>query len=265
MLGDGGCGADCYGVDDGVGGMNERPILFNGDMVRAILDGTKTQTRRVVNPQPEHNQVYDYREKRIYDGHTRMWCYKSHIQKDNWQNCSDFMKPFCPYGKVGDQLWVRETHAFHEYSCDHPECGIIERWIEAVRYRADGVNIGAETIDNIDRLISNDSDHMTQKQINETSWRPSIFMPHWASRIQLEITGIRVERVRDITEEDAMDEGVKPVPLGEFDADDFPHRRIAEFSDLWDSINGKTRKGGTDISWSANPWVWVVEFKRIEK
>jgi len=200
------------------------------------------------------------------------WVVQSEACVESLRNKSEWRFLHCKF-QTGMKLWVRETHALEEDWCDHPECGIIEQWIESVRYRADGVNIGVETIDNTNRLVVNDSDHMTQKEIYETTWKPSIFMPRWASRIQLEITGLRVERVQEITNDDVWAEGISKEAYEEWLEDvqnvapssstfDSPK---SLFEQLWDSINGKPRKDGSDISWSANPWVWVVEFRRIKK
>ena len=176
--------------------MKERPILFSGPMVRAILDGRKTQTRRVVKPQP------DWIRPRVSDdGIAHGYC---------GSGPTDGIK--CPYGTVGDRLWVRESWA------KSGEVG------DATEYRADNPDpIGAK-------------------------WRPSIHMPRWASRIDLEITGIRVERLQEISERDAMAEGCE-----------YLTNSVARsnFVKLWISINGQD-------SWSANPWVWVIEFKRIK-
>ena len=183
--------------------MKERPILFNGEMVRAVLDGRKTATRRVVEPQPE-DVVRDNDDMLRFGDSMGALFYD--ICNTGWT---------CPYGAPGDRL-----------------C-----W---------------------------------------TSPKPSIHMPRWASRINLEVAGVRVERVQEITEEDAKAEGAEPSDFSRIDPDaDFlfdiypiierenPYR--TGFALLWDSINGKPRKDGTDISWAANPWVWVVEFKRIEE
>ena len=176
--------------------MKERPILFNGPMVRAILDGRKTQTRRVVKPQPEtkpHNGVDD----------------KWFSEYSDIKNLG-FLKHTCPFGQPGDRLWVRE--AFTEY----PQKGLL--------YKADGCN---------------------KKLGVWWGWRPSIHMPRRASRIKLEVTDVRVERLQNISEEDIYAEGI----------DTNSH----DFMELWDSINAKRGHG-----WDANPFVWVVEFRRVE-
>ena len=184
--------------------MKERPILFSTEMVKAILEGRKTQTRRVLRDTTEHRgEQYN----------------PAYIER--WKNDEGWAK-ICPYGKVGDRLWVRETF------CD--DC-IQDPVPHRVCYKANRENQPA-------------SDFCTK-------WKPSIFMPRWASRITLEITNIRVERVQDIGVKDALAEGVK------YDVSVRGGDPVSRYQDLWDSINGEK------YPWSSNPWVWVIEFKRI--
>lgn len=191
--------------------MSERPILFSSEMVRAILDGRKTQTRRVIKPQPIDID-------RIGGTFAASWNEKT----------AEVYEPFaCKYGIAGDRLWVREAwRCFggreYEYQQHQP----------SIRYRATEELTGP--------------DYGLGQQ-----WRPSIHMPRWASRITLEITNIRVERVQDISQQDAACEGVDFVNTGDF---------VTPFATLWDSINA-TRDGGK-FAWTANPWVWVIEFRR---
>lgn len=168
----------------------ERPILFSSPMVRALIAGTKTQTRRVV--------------------------------KGEWI--------VCPYGGPGDRLWVRESHWWFKDEHD-PVTGYYPPKLTAedVEYRADGERPGR-------------------------SWRPSIHMPRWASRITLEITGVRVERLQDISAEDCIAEGMQS-RMREHDA---VCDLRDQYRDLWEHINGPG-------SWDANPWVWVLEFRRLER
>lgn len=180
--------------------MRERPILFNDAMVRAILSGQKTQTRRVMKPQPSFfGAMGDPAApfKTLDAGlHARM---------------------HCPFGEAGDRLWVREAHSIRvrpESATD----GKGRAW-----YRADSPFSGDDRV----------------------KWKPSIHMPRWACRILLEITSVRVERLNDIGQGAACAEGCPAF-----------HEPIGWFSDLWESINGAG-------SWDANPWVWVVEFRRI--
>jgi hypothetical protein len=189
--------------------MKERPILFSAPMVRAILDGKKTQTRRVIKQQPTNapgapNLQAWFEE--MDDGFIR-----------------------CPYGQPGDQLWVRET-----WNCI--DTGRLTQRQDWVRYRA------------------TDGDEMY--------WRPSIFMPRWASRITLKVTAVRVERVQDITNNDARLEGVAVPHPGishiPNEAGLWEQQYIVCFRALWNEINAKRGYG-----WDVNPWVWVVEFRKI--
>lgn len=216
--------------------MKTRPILFSGPMVRALLDGSKTQTRRVVKPYGA-DHLFQFRGTTAAAGADEptgewAWCGSSHVV--NKHIC-------CPYGKPGDRLWVRETFG-------HPWHHAQPRYF----YRAsDDEKVGCHP----------DFD----------GWKPSIHMPRCASRITLEVTGIRVERLQDISEADAIAEGIVECPIP---ADEEGPRRIGymvgpddgksgltvtareAYRGLWESINGPE-------SWEASPWVWVVEFKRV--
>lgn len=218
--------------------MKERPIIFSGSMVRAMLDGRKTQTRRVVKAQPDA-PVTDAIPRRDYPHGppTVEWYWRpkfGHRQSApsaGW----DFK---CPYGQPGDQLWVREAHFINDYRGAQVPEG--ERTDCEVVYRADPLPCW-------------------EGEEQYIPWRPSIHMPRWASRITLEITSVRVERLQDISEEDAIAEGPPglqfPAPPGSFWVTEDGRRRA--FRRLWEEINGPD-------SWDANPWVWVVEFKRLE-
>lgn len=189
--------------------MKERPILFSGPMVRAILAGEKTQTRRIVKPQPDA-QLFS-----INSGPE--WTYPDRLDPDepDWDRVR-----LCPYGQPGDRLWVRE--AWHLW-------GPPER--QYVDYRA------------------------TCPDADQLSWKPSIHMPRAYSRISLEVTAVRVERVQDISEADAKAEGVHGIARTlPYSGDDLAS---VAFSGLWQEVNGKR------YPWESNPWVWAVEFKRI--
>lgn len=189
--------------------MKERPILFNGPMVRAILEGRKTQTRRLFNAPP-----WDYE---IDDGQ----CWVEDIYGD-WHF-------WCPFGQPGDRLWVRETFSpAYTFS----EEGSF-RW---AHYRA-----------------------TLEKGIGYTPrWRPSIHMPRWASRITLEITGVRLERLQSISETDAVAESCRPGRMDELSSSSIYRNARENFFTLWDDIYGQG-------AWTVNPWVWAIEFKRIEQ
>jgi len=234
----------------------ERPILFSGEMVRAILDGRKTQTRRVMKPQPPNCKG--------------RWAYiassteRSEVGKFRYSWPDDDGNAFtsrgresgvafrCPFGAVGDRLWVRE-----KWSTWNDEQNAL-----MILYGADDeaklvIDDGARQ-----KWLSGDVEFNPLKHSSEeVKWKPSIHMPRWASRITLEICGVRVERLNDISEADAMAEGIATSSNGVYYMD--YSRGIANackpefsFMTLWKSINGPN-------SWAANPWVWVMEFKKV--
>jgi len=209
--------------------MKERPIIFNADMVRAVLDGRKTQTRRIMKVQPESNQLSLLCITASTD---RSDTGKYHWAESNATGNHARSKLFaCPYGAVGDRLWVRETWA--EAGGSAPELQL---------YRA---NYPAHVPSKYENVPPPES----------IRWRPSIHMPRWASRITLEITGVRVERLQNISQEDAKAEGCWYGRGG--GEPDFAVSPADHFPTLWASIYGEE-------SWQANPWVWVIEFKRVE-
>lgn len=201
--------------------IKERPILFSGPMIRALLAGTKTQTRRVVKPTSGPHNI----EQVI----------------STPDSLAAFVRHRCPYGKTGDRMWVREAWkvSAHQHGYDNgtQESGSIdfEEGVAVVQYRSDGA---LKTFDDLDAA----DDEQASRAI--AKWRPSIHMPRWASRILLEIVSVRVERLQDISDEDAVAEGM-PIDDAWYD-----------YMRLWERLNGAS-------SWAANPWVWVVEFKRI--
>lgn len=219
--------------------MRERPILFSGAMVRAILEGRKTVTRRVAKPvkHPDLGNIY---------------AAGALVLENEPQHVIDRA---CPYGQPGDRLWVRETWA-----------GVNMCGAPALAYRADedvrDLMQGSQFLD--DDGAFNYQDERWKKylfcdwyaDLHLVRWRPSIHMPRWACRILLEITAVRVERLQDITEQQALAEGVASCAQ-DLDPDGNGYSPGELFSILWSSIYG------TD-SWNANPWVWVVEFKRVE-
>jgi hypothetical protein len=193
--------------------MKERPILFSAPMVRAILEGSKTQTRRLV-------KIPDFVRGEPFD---------------------------CPYGKVGDRLWVRETWKYWDWTEDGMP------WI---KYQADDETkffdscIPEEWSDRVEQVwaeLSVSNNYEIDQAARDYKWRPSIFLPRWASRILLEITGVRIERLNDISVGDCCAEGA---PL------DQTHAVETWYQELWESINGAG-------SWAANPWVWVIKFKAL--
>lgn len=209
--------------------MKCRPILFKTPMVQAILKGRKSQTRRVVKPQPISDRVGMCNAS--YCGRPNTWLVSGSVSE---YTCHGNQAPEwgCPYGVVGDQLWVRETW--------QPRSHLPLAKIQRPYYLADDP---------------------TARGKGFSPWKPSIFMPRWASRITLEITSVRVERLQGITEADAYAEGITIPAHLMFASSGNPELRNEArtvYKCLWDSINRKKHP------WSSNPWVWVVEFKRIE-
>lgn len=199
--------------------MNERGMIFNAEMVRAILDGRKTQTRRPVKfPLIDKNMGCELAGNEL----------AGELAGHNYWNS--------PYGKPGDRIWVRETFRVHSRATD----------VATLVYRASVRNSWTEQTHRVPIAVCD-------KPATPEKWTPSIHMPRWASRILLEITDVRVERLRDLSEEDAKSEGITPPAGGVLPGWEY---RI-NFRDLWMDIYG------TD-SWEANPWVWVIEFKRVE-
>jgi hypothetical protein len=240
----------------------ERPILFSGPMVRAILEGRKTQTRRVVKPMAFIDFPTGWRLLKQYpDIPHHPKC--SWVQAKMMCDCQAIYEPWkagrvaaCPYGKVGDRLWVREAwSAQHEEVCYKERCG---NWL---------VPAPEENLPALRKYYD------TQRG----EFRPSIHMPRWASRITLEVVGVRVERLQEISPADACAEGAAEIlsrdnndPLKQAayargtwgpHGDDFEEGEmyagaVHAFAALWESIHGPG-------SWEVNPWVWVVEFRVV--
>jgi hypothetical protein len=228
--------------------VKERGILFSAPMVRALLAGTKTQTRRAIKLrefQPSKTRGYDFtfRDRRaLWQDFTRARLLES-----------------CPYGVVGDRLWVRET-----WCLAHPEC---TQDFDA----AEGRPRGPERYRGTDEswfayYAATDPDVVSSEDHSRSPWKPSIHMPRWASRILLEITGVRAQRLHDIDEDDARAEGAPKQFV--IDAASFVAGKLVDFEKisthrhgfaaLWREING-------DDSWKSNPWVWAITFKRVEE
>lgn len=198
--------------------MKERGMIFNGEMVRAILGGRKTQTRRPIKWKQTRFTEIGERE----DGSRWPW-------SEDAEHVCDFWHP-CPFGAVGDRIWVRET--WNKYG------GLLT-------YRADHDWI----------------DDMRKETVCTAKWVPSIHMPRWASRILLEITDVRVERLNSISQEDAQAEGLELTGWRPTYSDPDSGGEVLtpydNFAQLWESIYGEE-------SWKANPWVWVITFRRVE-
>lgn len=230
--------------------MKERPILFSAPMVRAILDGRKTQTRRIVKSpiSPITTRV------RSYLNRVGAIVYGCVFGKS--EEIFEMSGMRCPYGNPGDRLWARETWGNVAHHID--DNGDLRKW---------NPDRPAKKVNELKFGVGYYSGHIIYRADGEfewcndygeqsSCWHPSIHMPRSASRITLEITNIRVERLQDISEEDAKAEGCDnsqsdaAISVGWFE------KPARAFRRLWESINGTE-------SWDANPWVWVIEFKRI--
>ena len=251
--------------------MIEKPILFNTEMVKAILDGRKTQTRRVIK-----NICGNYDEIRANPCYHGAW---------NPIILGRVLSGFkCPYGNAGDKLWVRETWKVQSFSPDY----------FAICYKADGSHKELEDVPKDFSYLQDKFDDwqenlafQSEKELEKMKfledenseyrwvwkgesplrWRPSIYLPRWASRINLRITDVRIERLQRLTYENAIAEGILH-RTGEilgidwyagYIGAEWRTDPIIAFRDLWDSINGKRGYG-----WNKNPWVWVVEFEAVE-
>jgi hypothetical protein len=237
--------------------IRERPILFSAEMVQAILANRKTQTRRVVKGltgeyfnwlggvKPDDAvgvEVHSVKDclRQTDDG--QLYKYTGLLASCAEYPEEGFIEVRCPYGVVGDRLWVRETwQAWRCCDVEHNEWEVADKW-------------ELETL-NTSLTIEH---RATSKSMGP--WRPSIFMPRWASRILLEVVKIRVERLQDITDEDVRSEGVTVQMEAIMMAATFgksPEWMV--YWNLWNSINNKYGN-----SWESNPWVWVVEFRRLK-
>lgn len=204
----------------------ERPIIFSGPMVKAILDGRKTQTRRIVTLnqfQPSTTPGYDW----IFRDRRGLW---------NDYRTSDLIQGHCPYGQPGDQLWVRETWGY--------------AWLDDREYQ-EAIESGEGP------PILYRADYPDGDVPIEERWHPSIHMKRHLSRITLEVTGVKVERLQAISGHDAIEEGVSWAIR---QIDDGPRNPREAFRILWDQING--RKPG--CAWADSPWVWVIGFRSVE-
>lgn len=214
--------------------IREKGLIFNSEMVRAILDGRKTQTRRLIKWKQTRFTEIGERE----DGSKWPW-------SEDAEHTCDFWHP-CPFGAVGDRIWVREAYRFPASLDDVSPTGVGEMAV-ATGYRKPW----APTFYEFTGTFSDGwKGFETPPKVSDAGkLRPSIHMPRWASRILLEITNVRVERLRSMSQGDARAEGVI--------AASGPMEAGLAFRELWDSIYGEE-------SWKANPWVWVIEFKRVE-
>ena len=215
--------------------MRERPIIFSAPMVRAILEGRKTQTRRIIKPQPHAPSTKwgDVEECESNPGEWFQWF-------DGGDKTETFVAPY----RVGDVLWVRESFRAWTYSDPH------------IQYRAGGIGFqGDERCYTIGGMTAKEAQRELDTGKDSPTWRPPIHMPRWAARIRLRVTGVRVERVQSISAADIRAEGL--VSEGESFGEKL-HRTFEEawFVQLWDSIHGRG-------AWERDDWVWVYEFERL--
>lgn len=242
--------------------VNERPILFSAPMVRAILEGRKTVTRRAVK-----GFQIPTEDTAIPIGDRQRWSaigqrdprYGFCVFGSTEAECAKELEVYapCPYGKPGDRLWVRET-----WYCDHFEV------MRGPYLKPDDLDIG-DAIN--DGTLIYAADGLNPYEADQPIWKPSIHMPRWASRILLEITDVRVERLQAGEGETAFEsryvaEGINRIHQGDGDYAFHPFKSepgpgswtdpFDAWRELWVGINGAE-------SWNANPWVWVVEFKRV--
>lgn len=210
--------------------VKERPILFSGEMVRAILDGRKTMTRRILKDQsviPTNRNTWPIDLSAPEPGDLR-----------------------CPYGKPGERMWVRETWRPHR----DPEV-----WT-SVQFKADGAVMKPTT-------WTDEQGAWCEENEEDKRWRNPIHMPRWASRITLEITGVKVERVQNISEADAQAEGIERLELTSGILEGVPppfnrvHPMTSSYRDAFASHWGKGKFANE--SWEANPWVWCISFRRV--
>ena len=211
--------------------MTERPILFSAPMVSAILAGRKTQTRRIVKP------PIGWSSGHVHSSANGEWgLYLDRPHAGPYQHIGK-----CPFGVPGNHLWVREAWAPSEYSYEDRSVSDLPLNCQ-IAYLADG-------------------------KLSGDRYRTSTHMPRWASRITLEITGVRVERLQEISYADAEAEGIEFSESSEqarewreYSADDWTSCPIDSFASLWGKIHADDGPNG----WAGNPWVWVIEFRRLE-
>lgn len=226
--------------------MKERGIIFNGEMVRALLDGRKTQTRRIMKVQPERSGLG---LRRVVESKNGIDDGKYFWSQSDATGLKSRSKPFsCPFGTVGDRIWVREAFRVHSRATD----------VATLVYKASERNSWTEQTHRVPVAVCN-------KPATPEKWTPSLHMPRWASRILLEITNVGVQRLQDISSGDAVREGICQLPAsgryclspGDQYFGGASHSAKEVYSWLWSSIYGEE-------SWKTNPWVWVIEFKRVE-
>lgn len=254
--------------------MKERGILFSAPMVRAILNGSKTQTRRVMTPQPTRQpmaHVKSLPDLDIRHGPGWRWrdCYSSDESKLGFRA---FVAHRGPYGRPGDRLWVKETWQNVWDNCPY----MCECWawcyctgaqdpdatMGTVSTGCKHAGVAYRATETLEREVMGEND-----EAKPMRWRSARFMPRWASRITLEVTDVRVQRLQELDEHDSLAEGIPEVPRcgcdvcrmtsGMCTAD--AGEQIRQYAELWDHINGKR----TGCAWNDNPWVWAIRFRRL--
>lgn len=232
--------------------MKEHPILFSAPMVRAILEGRKTQTRRVVKPQPPASNEH-------WEVNVCPDCVQFLVTTDtdpDYENPIHQSTVRNPYGQPGDRLWVRENFSIGE--------DLGEGW-ESWMSQGDRFSLFGDGYSDYkvpeDYILPRNAKETHYNQGEPEHWRqfgpiPSIFMPRWASRILLEVVSVRVERLNNINESDCIAEGT-PGGHGSIPGYNYSATPLEHYCHLWESINGAG-------SWTSNPWVWVIEFKRVQ-
>lgn len=215
--------------------MKERPIPLTAFEVRAILEGRKTQTRRVVKPQPERDLA----------------------PIEVAELCAGYRlgKIRCPFGVPGDRLWCKETWRYYDWTEDgEPH---IQYFADSKTSLRKPPEDWKDKVSDIWTELSEASNFREHGAARDGSWRPSIHMPRWASRIILEVESVRVERVQEISTADALAEGMTPTWGGESSPGVKCPNEYDQFAELWNRINGVG-------SWESNPWCWCIQFKVLE-
>jgi hypothetical protein len=226
---------------------------MTGPSVPAIFAGIKTQTRRLMTPQPAHLQHHEWRGQLVHEGEHRLWCWKQHTFENLWdEGCREDdrrrLVALCPLGRVGDRLWVKEAWRTEERASDS---------VDGIRFAADNAFVPIEnSASAADRwVVANDNGK------HGAGWRSPLFMPRWASRLTLELVEVRVQRLQEISEDDARAEGVEvgtkqpAIINGEPGHVAFFNARDA-FAYRWVALHGRD-------SWSVSPWVWALTFRRL--
>lgn len=209
--------------------MKDKPIIFSTPMVQAILDGRKTQTRMIVKEQPDHITGDMLDQNRFYAA-------------DNGDFAGDPDREIISPYQVGQKLWVRETWCYGKViPVDNPDGFIVEQ------------------CEKCDDFLPYEAMIRENIGIEEVKWKPSIFMPKKYARIWLEVTNVRIEELQDITGSDCFSEGIQLSGMVPASLTYQWNKAKEEFKNLWDSINKNHGYG-----WNANPWVWVIEFKKIK-